>query len=88
MVHNGVCAIILGGSHNEEGAMSNAQFKLEEQSVVSTWMNQCSIANVPLSRNVDWFHNIVAIGGFLQYQFKHLSTFCSNSKSLESHLPQ
>ena len=59
--------------------MSNAQFKLAEQSVgfnldeaVLLQSHMKGIANVPLSRYVDWFHNLVASGGFLQYQFNHL----------------
>ena len=59
--------------------MTNAQFKLSEQSAglnlddaVLVQSHMKGIANVPRSRYVDWFHNIVASGGFMQYQFNQL----------------
>ena len=60
---------VMDGSQNAEGALSNTQFKLAEQSVgfnldeaVLLQSNMKGIANVPLPRYVDWFHNIVASG--------------------------
>ena len=60
-------------------AVTNAQFKLSEQSAginlddaVLVQSHMKGIANVPRSRYVDWFHNIVASGGFMQYQFNQL----------------
>ena len=64
----------------ERAAMlPNKQFLLAEQSAginlddaVLVQSHMKEIANVPLSRYVDWFHNIVASGGFMQYQFNQL----------------
>ena len=60
-------------------SVSLAEFKLAEQSAgikldaaVLVQSHMKGIANVPMSRYVDWFHNIVASGGFMQYQFNQL----------------
>ena len=60
-------------------AVSIAEFKLAEQSAgfnvddaVLLQSHMKGLANVPMSRYVDWFHNIVASGGFMQYQFNQL----------------
>jgi hypothetical protein len=70
---------LLEGLRAGRAEMSNVQFKLAEQSVgfnldeaVLLQSHMKGIANVPLSRYVDWFHNLVASGGFLQYQFNQV----------------
>jgi len=70
---------LLDGLVHGRAAMTNAEFKLAEQSVginvddaVMLQSHMKDIANVPMSRYVDWFHNIVASGGFMQYQFNQL----------------
>ena len=70
---------LLEGLRAGQAGMSNAEFKFAEQSVginyadaVLLQSHMKGIANVPLSRYVDWFHNLVASGGVLQYQFNQL----------------
>ena len=70
---------LLEGLRVGRAAWSNADFKLAEQSAginlqeaVLVQSHMKGIANVPRSRYVDWFHNAVASGGFMQYQFNQL----------------
>ena len=70
---------LLEGLRAGKATLSNADFKLAEKSVgikfeqaVLAQSHMKGIANVPRSRYVDWFHNIVASGGFMQYQFNQL----------------
>ena len=70
---------LLEGLRAGKATLSNADFKLAEKSVgikfeqaVLVQSHMKGIANVPMSRYVDWFHNIVASGGFMQYQFNQL----------------
>ena len=65
-----------GGFVDGRTAMTNPELKLAEQSVginndnaVLVQSRMKAIANVPMSRYVDWFHNVVASGGFMPHQF-------------------
>ena len=59
--------------------MANGEFKFAERRVVTklddavlAQSHMKDLANVPMSRYVGWFHNIVASGGCMQYQFNQL----------------
>ena len=70
---------LLEGLRAGKATLSNADFKFAAHTVgiifdqaVLVQSHMKGIANVPMSRYVDWFHNLVASGGFIQYQLNQL----------------
>ena len=70
---------ILDNLREAKDTMTQTEFNLAQQSVGINYEAACllyspmaEIARVPTTRFPDWFHNLLASGGVLQYQVNHL----------------